>query len=144
MATLSDIKNMLMPLVPEIRRVLRASRIADADDLSLLEINYDDPDEMQLRYELRGILDKLDDVAYTLEYLSRPTQDSGRLHRNAGGRFEDDFQEYTCGQPIEALVMDSCGTTRWVNSSVEAAKDYYIVGARDTPMEGVRTRRRTR
>ena len=73
-----------------------------------------------------------------LNYLHRPIAGTSRLHLNASGRYEDDFNEYTSGSGIEFLLADNCSTPCWVRSRVEVDDDgkYYIVGYRGLNMDG--------
>lgn len=140
---MADIKSILlqaMDLRPEIDRLLRNSSYHQFDDLSGLEIDYDDSEQLFLLDELRGIMEKMADVEYAIRYLSQPVLETGRLRKNASGRYETKSGHYyCCGSPIEALISDDhYDVPYWVLTSVEHdGVDYYLVGHRETSMSGL-------
>lgn len=62
MATINDIIIQASELRSGISRLLRNSTYTRYDDLSGLEINYEDGEQLFLLDELRGIMEKLADV----------------------------------------------------------------------------------
>lgn len=143
---MADVKGVMaeaLGLRWEISRLLRYSTYNKYDDLSELEINYEDAEQLFLLDELRTITDKLADVEDRMSYLSRPIAETSRLHRNEGGRYETAHGHYyTCGSRIEALVSDDYHEAPyWVRTSVEHdGKDYYLVGHRGVPLNGLTVR----
>ena len=143
MADINSIMLQARELQPGISRLLHNSTYHRFDDLSGLEINYEDAEELLLLDELRGIMEKLADVEDAIRYLSYPVQEVGQLHKNASGRHETaSGHYYCCGSPIEALVTDDrYPAAYWVRTSVEHdGRDYYLVGHRDVSMAGLMVR----
>ena len=143
MADINSIMLQARELQPGISRLLHNSTYHRFDDLSGLEINYEDAEELLLLDELRGIMEKLADVEDAICYLSCPIKETGRLCKNASGRYETaSGHYYCCGSPIEALVTDDrYPEAYWVRTSVEHdGRDYYLVGHRDVSMAGLTVR----
>lgn len=143
---MADINNIMLQareLRPGISRLLRNSTYDRFDDLSGLEINYEDAEQLLLLDELRGIMEKLADVEDMIRYLDLPIREEGNLRKNASGRYETaSGHYYCCGSPIEALVTDDrYPVAYWVRTSVEHdGRDYYLVGHRDVSMAGLMVR----
>ena len=143
MADLSMVLKEAQKLNGRIRGLLGFSTYKDYDDLSGLSIDYMDGEQLFLQTELRGIMEKLSDVAGRIEYLSRPVVEISRLHKNGNGRYEtEDGHEYTSGCGIEALVKDDCWEVPyWVWTSVEHdGKDYFLVSHKNVRMDGLTVR----
>lgn len=123
--------------------LLKLSGYERNGDLSDLNIDYEDSEQLFLIEELRKIMEKLDVVNWGLKYLSRPIKETSRLHKNRSGRYETSGgHSYTSGNGIEALVPDDYSdVNRWVRTRVEHdGKDYYLVGHHDVSMEGLTVR----
>lgn len=105
----------------------------DPDEIELE--SPDNPNEIQKRNALFGMLDKLEDVCRGLEYLSRPILDCGVLHRNENGRLELNGREFTSGESIEVLIMDPEGEepSYWFHTRIEYDIDYYAVNVDSGP-----------
>ena len=88
MATINDIIIQASELQPGISRLLRNSTYPRYDDLSGLEINYEDGEQLFLLDELRGIMEKLADVEDCIRYIGQPVLKTERLRKNASGRYE--------------------------------------------------------
>ena len=148
MATINDIIIQASELQLGISRLLRNSTYPRYDDLSGLEINYEDGEQLFLLDELHGIMEKLADVEDCIRYIVQPVLKTERLRKNALGRYETGSgYYYCCGSSIEALVTDDrYDVPYWVRTSVEHdGTDYYLVGHRDVCMEGLTVRiRRSR
>jgi len=126
-----------------ITRLLRSSTYNQYDDLSGLEINYEDSEELFRLDELRGIMEKLADVEDAIRYMGQPVREVGRLWKNAAGRYETESGHYfCCGSPIEALVSDSrYDVPYWVRTSIEHdGHDYFLVGHRHVSLDGLTVR----
>ncbi len=144
---MNDLQNVLHScnsIGKDIKAVLKASTYIEYDDLSGLQIDYEDPEQMLLLEELRGIMDKLSDAYTGIEYLNSVVKHHGVLHRNRRGRYESASKEYTCGSSIEAFVYDhAAGCSRWVKTRVEHnGMDYYLVRWPDVPMQELKVRER--
>ena len=151
--TIKDIMTELSDLNVTIQKILYHSNFEMYDDLSGLDYDNTNADELFLLDELRGILDKLADVSHTIKYLERPIKVEGALHKNANGRYEVNGIELSSGYGLEYLSLDDrhmryndnddyVSTTYWGYGRIEHdGTDYYIVGAdKDTKLEGLRVR----
>lgn len=143
---MKDLKQVLAEtngLYCKIDSILGSSTYDDCSDLSDLEINYKDSEQLFLLAELQAIMQKLDEVRGRLIYLSLPIIEVSRLHRNESGRYETDGGHYyTCGSSIEALVEDGYrDVPYWVWSRLESNdKGYYLVGYGNIDMDGLTVR----
>ena len=133
-------------LSKSIRQLLRLSTYNEYDDLSGLEMDLTDPEQVLIRDELRVVMDKLADVEDLISYLNSPIQEVSRLHRNSQGKYETARgHSYCCGSRIEALVTDDYHNgPYWTRTSVEHdGEDYYLVGCKDVSMNGLTVRVRS-
>lgn len=151
--TVKEIMSELSDLNISIQKVLYHAEFENYEDLSGLDINRSDADELYLLDELRGILDKLDDVSHNLKYLERPVKSEGVLHKKLNGRYEFNGMELSSGYPLEYLATDDRHmrydendeyviTPYWSYGRIEHdGNDYYITGAdKGTKLEGLRVR----
>ena len=115
-----------------ITQFLKFSTYTDYDDLSGLDMDLTDGEQIFLRDELRVITDRLADVQDFISYLSRPIVE----YRTAKGHF------YDCRSRIEVLVSDDYHEgPYWTRTTVEHnGEDYYLVGYKGIPMDGLRVR----
>ncbi len=154
---IKELENQLQNLRYSIDSVLKKSGYKDNLDLSEVDLNNTDPQERFLKKELEYVLAKLNSAVDELEYLSKPIESTGILHKNENGRYsfidnEGLEYEFSCGTGIEFLATeedidengDIVEVERWVASSVEA-KDgkYYIVRWPELDMEGLTVRKRS-
>lgn len=143
MANLKEVWAKTAEMKWKIDSLLRLSTYNDYDDLSGLEIDYDNPDELFLADELRKIMEQFQDIQDKLKYLSRPVKETSRLYKNESGRYETLCGCcYTCGSPIEALVSDNRhDSPYWTRASVEHdGSDYYLTGHKGVEMDGLTVR----
>lgn len=143
MADINSIMLQASELQHGISRLLRSSTYNQFDDLSGLEIDYEDSEQLFRLDELRGIMEKLADVDDAIRCMNRPVLEVGRLRKNAAGRYEtEDGHYFCCGSPIEALVADGrYDVPYWVRSSIEHdGHDYYLVGHRHVSLDGLTVR----
>lgn len=143
MTTLQTVLEETTKLNHSIRRLLRLSTYNKYDDLSGLDMNLMDPEQILVRDELRLVMDKLADVEDLITYLNSPIQEVSRLHRNSQGKYETaSGRYYCCGSRIEALVTDEYHDgPYWTRTSVEHdGEDYYLVGNKDVSMNGLTVR----
>lgn len=137
----------------QMRQILCQAQYAMCDDLSALEYNDADPDELFMLDELRKIMSRMDDITHTLSYLRQPIKAEGTLHMNANGRYEVQGIELSSGCGIEYLATDDrhcrydannnyVPTAYWCSGRIEHnGTDYYIVGAAELEtLENVRVR----
>ncbi|RBP59305.1 hypothetical protein DES36_11930 [Alkalibaculum bacchi] len=124
-----------------IGNLLKESTYKDYDDLSGLDIDRKDEEQLFLLDELRGILEKLENVKRDIDYLNRSIIYTGFLYKNNRGRYQAGNKEFTSGSGIEVLIYDEFyENDRWVITSVEHNDDYYLVGHRNVPMDGLKVR----
>ena len=126
-----------------IGRIVKQSTYDKYSDLSGLQIDYDNAEQLFLLAELREIVEKLYDVNSKISYLNRPILYEGTLHKNNSGRYETENGDYyTSGNIIEVFIYDSFyEKERWVKTSVEHdGGDYYIVYSPHIPMQGLKVR----
>ena len=131
----------------EIGRILKASTFSDYNDLSELDIDTRDGEQIFLRDQLYHIMDKLADVQSCIEYLNLPIGTITRLHRNDYGQYETTEGDCLhCGYPLEALISDEYhAVPYWARTRIEHnGTDYYLVKHKDTPLDGLTVRMRTR
>ena len=146
MANINDILVQASELQSGIDRLLRSSTYRQYDDLSGLEINQQDSEQLFLLDELRGIMEKLDDVEEAIRYLELPVDEISHLHKNDSDRYETAQGQVFCyGHAIEALITDDRhDVPYWTRTRVEHdGAGYYLVGHRDTSLNGlvIRTRK---
>ncbi|MEG0086991.1 MAG: DUF5348 domain-containing protein [Niameybacter sp.] len=133
----------LEALTPGIERVITFSKYNEYDDLSGLEINYNDANQLFLQSELRGILDKLSFIKHEIGYLSKPVRCEGTLRKNSIGKYELKNQRtFSCGSSLEAYIFDEFEERyQWVAGVIEHnGEDYYLTGYRRLKLEGLKVR----
>lgn len=143
MKNLKEVLTEANGLCGKIDSILQSSTYDKYDDMSGLDIDYRDGEQLFLQDELRSVMKGLDEVKSRLEYLVRPIREVSRLHRNESGRFETDGGHcYTSGSSIEALVEDGFREVPyWVWTSLEHdGKDYYLVGYSRVKLDGLTVR----
>ncbi len=125
---------------------LKYSTYTNYDDLSGLDIDFTDGEQLFLWDELRVITDRLADVQDYIAYLARPIVEVSRLRKGTAGKYRTaKGRFYGCGSRIEALVSDDYHEVPyWTRTTVEHnGEDFYLVGYRDIPMNGLRVRVRS-
>lgn len=129
-----------------IAQFLKFTTYPDYDDLSGLDIDFNDSEQLLIWEELRVITDRLADVQDFISYLARPIVEESRLRKGVAGKYRTaKGHYYDCSSIIEALVSDEYHEVPyWTRTTVEHnGKDYYLVGYRDVPMKGLRVRVRS-
>ena len=107
MKSLSQIMDQAIVLKSEISKLLLASTYKECSDLSGLDINHGDSEQLLQLEALRDITEKLADVETTLEYMSLPVQESGQLKKNADGKYATgNGYVLHAGSVVEALIVD--------------------------------------
>lgn len=142
MKRIGEVFQEVVKVSDSISRVLEKADYYRFDDLSGLEINYDDQDERFLQGELRSIFYRLDKVNREIEYLRRPIQGEYVLWKNEADRYECDVREFYSGSTIECYVYDNYDDRyKWAITRVEHnSTDYYLVDFENTPLEGLKVR----
>ena len=129
-----------------ITQFLKFSTYTDYDDLSGLDIDFADGEQLLLLDELRRITDQLADVQEYISYLTRPVTEVSRLRKGTAGKYRTEKGHfYDCRSSIEALVTDEYHEVPyWTRTIVEHnGEDYYLVGYKDLSMDGLRVRVRS-
>ncbi len=129
-----------------IEQFLKLSTYSKYGDLSGLEIDLHDGEQIFLRDELRIIVDHLDDVRDCIAYLSRPIVEVSRLRKGTAGKYRTAKGHfYDCRSRIEALVSDEYHEVPyWTRTVVEHdGEDYYMVGYKGVPLNGLCVRVRS-
>lgn len=129
-----------------ITQFLKFSTYPEYNDLSGLDIDFHDGEQILIWDELRRITERLADVQEYISYLTRPVAEESRLSKGTAGKYRTaKGHYYDCTSVIEALVSDEYhDVPYWTITSVEHnGKDYYLVGHKDIPMKGLRVRVRT-
>ena len=88
MKSLSQIMDQAIVLKSEISKLLLASTYKECSDLSGLDINYGDSEQLLQLEVLRDITEKLADIEATLNYMNLPVVEGGQLMKNAVGKYE--------------------------------------------------------
>ena len=130
-----------------ITQFLKFSTYPEYSDLSGLDIDFHDGEQLLIWDELRRITEQLADVQEYISYLTRPVTEESRLRKGTAGKYQTaKGYYYDCGNVIEALVSDDYhDVPYWTITSVEHnGRDYYLVGHKGVPMKGLRVRVRTR
>ena len=146
MADLQAALSEAVKLNRSISQFLKFSTYTDYDDLSGLDIDFTDGEQLLLWEELRRITDKLADVEEYISYLTRPITEVSRLRKGTAGKYRTaKGRYYDCCSSIEALVTDEYhNVPYWTRTTVEHnGEDYYLVGYKGLPMEGLRVRVRS-
>ena len=143
MTSLKEVFSETNGLYCKIDRILKLSTYDEYDDLSGLEIDYKDSEQLFQLEELQSIMESLNEARGRLEYLALPVREVSRLHKNESGRYETESGHYyTCGSSIEALVQDGYREVpHWVWTRLEHnAKGYYLVGYGNVDLDGLTVR----
>lgn len=144
MANLQQVFEEAVKLNRQITQFLKFSTYPDYDDLSGLDgIDRADGEQILLWEELRLIADKLADAQERIAYLTRPVAEACRLRRGSSGKYQTaQGTFYNCGSSIEALVTDEYhDMPYWTRTVVEHdGEDYYLVGCKGLPMNGLTVR----
>ncbi len=114
------------------------------DDLSMMEINYLDPDEIMQQKELSRIMEQLNIIKNDLRYLRSPIKRQGKLFLNKNGRYELEGHEFHCGDGLEVRIYDECFERwKWVCTRLEHnGNEFYLVDYSDAEIQGLNARLR--
>lgn len=154
---INELENQLQNVKHSIDRALKESGYKDNLDLAEIEMDIQNPQERFLLHELEGILGNLNKAVEELDYIAKPIETIGLLHKAENGRYrardgKGNEWEYSSGTGIEFLIkeeeLDAYGgeiqVERWVASRVEHnGNDYYIVNWPDLNMKGLAVRKRS-
>lgn len=147
MKDLSELLERAQKLNTDIKRLLKESTYLEYDDLSGLDIDYKDAEQLLLQEQLWKVMQELEDVSDRLDYLALLIKEVSRLHKNSDGRYETKSGQYfTSGCRVEALISDSFRMVPyWVRTSIEHNdKGYFLAGHQEVGLEGLKVRLRGR
>jgi len=145
-ANLKEVLAQATELNRSIEQFLKFSTYDKYDDLSGLEMDRNDGEQLFLREELWGIASKLADVRALIKYQSRPIVEESCLRKGLAGKYRTaKGHYYDCRSVIEALVEDDYhNVPYWTRTVVDHnGKDFYLVGYEHVPMKGLRVRVRS-
>lgn len=134
----------LKSISDRISKIAKMTGYVEYEDLSELDIDRTDPNDIFIERELRFMLETLGDIQGNIDYLALPVNLVGTLFRNADGRYETEHGNYyTCGSIIEYLSHDERlhDYPFWRKSRVEHNSiDYYIPGEPELSLDGLTVR----
>ena len=145
MADLKTALSKTFALESKIETLFGVSTFDRYDDLSDLDIDRTDSDQLFLLDQLQAIIMNLWEAKNKIAYLKHPVKETSHLHKNRQGRYEmASGHDFTSGDVIEVLVDNGHHLSPyWARTSVEHnGKDYYLVHYRDICMDGLLVRRR--
>ncbi len=133
-----NIKN----IFKEIDKILNINNLTDCLDY-LDGVEPASADERLIYNELQKILEKLEEIKSTIDYLDCPIKYQGKLYLNNNGRYVINDCELKCGSIVEILIT-SHGIKRWVLSNIEADKNgnYYLKAIPSLNLHGATARKR--
>ena len=108
----------------------------------------DSPDTHFLKENLELLLDPLTEMHSLLSYLQTPASPEYVLEEFENGRYgyrneNGSRREFSCGQTLEARIVDRCGCLRWVKTRIEHdGADYFLIGHGSVPLAGLTVRER--
>lgn len=143
MTKLVNLLSKMNGLSTKIDELNSVSQYLEYDDLSGMDIDYNDPNELLLKTELIGIMEKLNDVRSTLKYLNSSILLEGQTFLNSQNYYElkgKDGKVYHCGDIIEFKdPFNDC----WTISNIgHNGNDYYIIGYKELSLQCLRVRNR--
>ncbi|HHX60322.1 MAG TPA: DUF5348 domain-containing protein [Epulopiscium sp.] len=149
MNDLQKVLSELTKITTSVRSVIKQSTYDKYDDLSGLDIDYTDPEQLLLLGQLMSMMDRLDDIKRKVEYLNRPIAYTGALSKNSDDRYElPNGDSFASGYDIEFLLesdhfFNIHGADAWVKTKLEYGEDdYYLFGYKEIPMVGLMARMR--
>jgi hypothetical protein len=157
--TITEIMEEAKKLNISIKKLLNDAKYEYADDLSSVIFDYKDAEQLFFVDEMRNILGKLNNVSHAINYLDRHIRAEGILRKNDRDRYEMELSgfphiyEFTSGTSIEYLAIDDLHcrydseTKEYINvpywcvsKILHNGTDYYIEGADDLQLEGLKVR----
>ena len=150
--TIKDVLCEITKLNGTIKQTLDYTDYSNSDDLSSIDIDRSDAEQLFLSAESRTILDLLAHVSHSIDYLNRPIKETGVLHKNSNDRYELNGRELTSGCKIEYLTTDDYHCSHnaagelisvpyWASGTIEHnGRNYYITGDSKKELEGLKVR----
>jgi len=143
MAELGTVWDKTRTLSRELAKLLKLSGYYEYGDLSDLEMDLSDKEQVFLRDKLRKVMEQATEIVSVVSWLERPVLETSRLHKNENGKYETEHgHQYSSGSLMEALISDAYhDTPYWVQTSVEHdGRDYYLAGHSDVALDGLTVR----
>lgn len=120
----------------EFKKISEQTGFEQYGDMSHLEVDYDNSEQVFYAHEIHSIIEKIDDMAHRIKYLNRPIIETSTIHLNSEGRYETKSgHTYTSGSGIECLLTLEDGEQEWVWASVEHNNGYYITCYGNPPLK---------
>lgn len=144
--TLADFMSNTSTLQAALGYALETSGYIESGDVTGLQYDTDDAEQLFIADELEKILYSLDAAYSGLEYLKSPVKAQGRLYKKDNGRYNIEDIELTSGSRIEVLLYDDWREQQlWKLTAVEHnGEDYYITVAPEKALAGIEARIRER
>lgn len=126
----------------DISYILSGAGFDRCNNMDNVKFDTKNSDALLLKDEFLQVLTRLDDVKNKIDYLNKPIIGEYTLRENQFGKYECEEREFHCGYTIEYYCYDDWDECyKWIISRVEHdGNDYYIVGNRDVPLEGLKVR----
>ena len=144
----NEIMRELKSISRGIDKVAEITGYVEFGDMSLLDIDRTDADDLFIYNEFNRIVDSLADIQGNIDYISLPVKYVSDLFRNMEGKYETEQGEYyPSGRLIEYLSNDENHHEYpfWRKSRVEHnGVDYYIVAEPTLSLQGLKVRVRGR
>ena len=96
MADLQMVLSAAVKLNQHITQFLKFSTYPEYNDLSGLDIDFHDGEQILIWDELRRIMDKLADVQEYISYLTRPITEVSRLRKGTAGKYQTTYPRPCC------------------------------------------------
>ena len=96
MADLQMVLSEATKLNQHITQSLKFSTYPEYNDLSGLDIDFHDGEQILIWDELRRIMDKLADVQEYISYLTRPITEVSRLRKGTAGKYQTTYPRPCC------------------------------------------------
>lgn len=108
--TLADLKAMSR----DFNKIAEQTGFAAYGDMSYLEVDYENAEQVFYSREINSIIEKIDDMVHRIAYLNRPIIETTIIHKNRDGRYETaSGHEYSCGSGVPCLI-DDYGEQEWI------------------------------
>ena len=148
MKTTNEIIDELIAISKGIDKVSEMTGYVEFGDMSLLDIDRTDAEDLFLYNEFNRIVDSLADIQGNIDYLNLPVKYVSKLFRNMEGKYETEQGEYyPVGRLIEYMSYDENHHeySFWRKSRVEHdGVNYYIVAEPKLSLQGLTVRVRGR
>lgn len=141
-ATMKDLMKEARELERCISDMNDVSGYLKCEDLSMMDLDYNNPNELQMVKVMRHMMEKLDEIKSDLEYYRAPIETEGKLYMNGNGRYQLNGQEFHCGDCLEVKVYnDLWERCEWVTTRIEHnGKKWYLVGCSGVKIDGLPAR----